>query len=159
MLNRHEIQWNNESIANLWNFYSQSEQCTKRYFARKKGRYLVRLLKRYVNLNQIKILDYGSGPGYLFDCFLKTNTNFRYFALDYSLDSIGELNRRLSGHRLFGGAYHIEQISRLISGHSLSAPPQDEIGDSTSVTQTWEFISHFSLAELFLIFYREVLRR
>lgn len=86
----HEIEWDDEKIRRLWDYYSRTYPYNQNYFTKIYGKYLLMKTKKIVgSLNNKVILDYGCGPGFLIEHmkFLKIKPK-KYIGLDFSERSI-----------------------------------------------------------------------
>jgi len=56
------------------------------------------------------ILDFGSGPGFLAKHILELGLDLKYSALDFSKDSIEELNQKYEKSSIFKKSLHIKKL-------------------------------------------------
>jgi len=105
----HEIAWTDEKISRLWSFYSKSEHFSQSYFSKAYGRKILRAINEPLSAKQ-DVLDFGCGPGFLWDHMRNLKSNWRYSALDFSEKSISMLKDRISGHPLFADASFVSKL-------------------------------------------------
>ncbi|HQR70361.1 MAG TPA: class I SAM-dependent methyltransferase [Burkholderiaceae bacterium] len=101
----HSIVWTDDKVARLWNFYSRSRVVNDLYFSKVYGRFV---LKRAAlrGSKALRLLDFGCGPGYMWDHIRGTGLNWRYTGLDFSADSVAALQARCAGESGFEGVVH-----------------------------------------------------
>lgn len=89
----HEIIWDDEKVARLWDFYSRTFPYNEAYFTKSVGRDVLRKTRNIVgNLNGLTILDFGCGPGFLVEHIVNINIKpKKYIGLDFSKKSIDML--------------------------------------------------------------------
>jgi 2-polyprenyl-3-methyl-5-hydroxy-6-metoxy-1,4-benzoquinol methylase len=88
MFTEHEIEWSDEEVERLWNFYSRTQRHSKSYFALMAGANVLKWVRRRMSLDGARILDFASGPAYLLDHIKGLRIRARYHAADFSRDSI-----------------------------------------------------------------------
>lgn len=99
----HEIEWNDRQVSRLWNYYSLTPPYSELYFARRFGRLLV----AHAGLptgEALEVLDFGCGPGFMWDHIRALGANWHYTGLDFSPDSVAALDGRARGQPGFRGA-------------------------------------------------------
>lgn len=112
----HKIVWDDQKVSRLWKYYSRTEPYADMYFSKQLGKRILRSSKIPVD-EPIRVLDFGCGPGYLWDHVQSISKKWIYTGLDFSPDSVDALNKRASGHAQFSGAQHISRLpSRLPAG-------------------------------------------
>jgi 2-polyprenyl-3-methyl-5-hydroxy-6-metoxy-1,4-benzoquinol methylase len=99
------LEWTDEKVQRYWNYISQFPE---HYFTYQVGVTLAKLIKKYSREND-KLLDYGSGPGFLIKHLLKNNVNVT--ALEFSTDSLKRIRETYDGQNGFMGAYSIEELN------------------------------------------------
>jgi len=95
----HPIDWDDAKIARLWDYYSRRSDIRDQYFAKIYGGYVLRRsgLPRRAPL---QVLDFGCGPGFLFDHIRESRLPWRYSGLEFSEASATALQER--AHRVPG---------------------------------------------------------
>lgn len=98
------FEWTEEAVKRFWDYESQFPQ---NYFTFQCGNFLIRRFKKYF-MNNARILDYGSGPGFFIPHLLRKKT--RVTALEFSQNSLDLINEKFSGKPGFLGAYSTEKL-------------------------------------------------
>jgi SAM-dependent methyltransferase len=101
----HPIEWDSDKVARLWNHYAGLPHVQGIFFAKVWGG---RILRRAAlpRAKALRIVDFGCGPGYLFDHVRDASPTWRYTGLDFSQASVELLRTRLSGRAQFDDAIH-----------------------------------------------------
>lgn len=105
----HEIEWDGEKISRLWNYYSRTSPFSGIYFSKLFGREIL----KYCGLRldePLEVLDFGCGPGFIWDHLSRLGSRWQYTGLDFSSASVGEVVRKAAGSGCFKGAYHISSL-------------------------------------------------
>jgi 2-polyprenyl-3-methyl-5-hydroxy-6-metoxy-1,4-benzoquinol methylase len=110
MFKPYEIEWTDEKITKLWDYYATNPAIKDLYFTNLVGGNVLTYLKHAVNFSNKRILDYGSGPGFLFSHIKRLGLNVRYNALDNSKDSIAKLTELYSKEPQFEQAFLVESF-------------------------------------------------
>jgi 2-polyprenyl-3-methyl-5-hydroxy-6-metoxy-1,4-benzoquinol methylase len=110
MFRPYEIEWTDEKVSRLWDFYSKNKYSDNLYFSKLVGGHVIDYLNRRIGLRNKSILDYGSGPGHLFEFFSKKNLNIKYNAIDFSEESIAKLKTKFSNSPQFQNAYFVNKF-------------------------------------------------
>src|SRR3989338_5769251 len=120
MITNHEILWDEEHVARIWNYYSQNRSYDHQYFAHHSGRYIIDYVVRFLDLNGKTILDFGCGTGFLLDQLMtRTNGKSKYIAADTSRQSIDLINKKFRSNPEFTTGYLINNLP--IEMHDKSA--------------------------------------
>lgn len=61
-------------------------------------------------MKSLEVLDFGCGPGFIFDHLQRLKANWRYTAIDFSEESIKAIDSKACGNPRFRGAYHVNQL-------------------------------------------------
>jgi len=132
----HEIKWTNQKIARLWNYYSKNLD-QKSYFSFHSGKYILDYIKSQIRLKEMKsILDFGCGPGYLLNNLIKFSRK-KVYGLDFSKESIEQVDTKFKANKNFGGAVNVERLP-------------SSFGDSSmDLVISVEVIEHLADTELF----------
>ena len=102
MFHEHPIQWNDATVARLWNWYARTNPFRDLYFAKRFGDLILRGSR--LPLDQpLDVLDFGCGPGFLWDHIKSLGARWTYVGADFSTDSTSQLAARASGDPQFGG--------------------------------------------------------
>jgi len=106
--NHHEINWDSEKIANYWDYISSNKNYETEYFTKKYGSAVARDLLNNFDLRGKSILDFGCGPGYLFNELNRNCDNFKYTGMDFSKNSVNLLKEKYQDQKNFEDAIHIK---------------------------------------------------
>lgn len=85
---KHDIEWTDEKISRLWDYYSSTSPYNSMYLTSDYGEDIINIVRQYTNLDGQVLLDFGSGAGYLIDEVDKVSKPMEYYALDFSPNSI-----------------------------------------------------------------------
>lgn len=103
VFHEHEIEWDDTKVSRLWNYYSRTPPYSEIYFSKLFGHHILR--KRGLPLEEsLEVLDFGCGPGFIWDHLMQMGAHWRYTALDFSPDSVKQFIERAKGHEQFCGA-------------------------------------------------------
>jgi 2-polyprenyl-3-methyl-5-hydroxy-6-metoxy-1,4-benzoquinol methylase len=103
----HEIEWTDQKVARFWDSVALNNSLSDLYFTKILGREIIKDIDQEIGLSNKKILDFGSGPGYLFSYLKETGKSFEYSALDFSSDSINQLKEKFQNDKGFKEAFFI----------------------------------------------------
>jgi SAM-dependent methyltransferase len=105
----HQIEWNDKNVSRLWDYYSRTPPYSEIYFSKVLGD---RILKKSgLPLNQeIDVLDFGCGPGFIWEHLCKLGSAWNYTGLDFSPDSVAKLRTNAKDRPKFKGVHHISQL-------------------------------------------------
>lgn len=105
----HPIAWDNEKVSRLWNYYSRTPPYSEVYFSRTFGRQI--LERSGLALDEpIDVLDFGCGPGFIWEHLRQLEARWQYTALDFSPDSVAKVREKANGHPCFKGAHHLGSL-------------------------------------------------
>ena len=116
----HKIEWNDEKVGRLWNYYSKTHPYNSNYFSQGSGGHVVKLFKN--NSEQIfnpLIVDFGGGKGFMFEHCKEELKDFRYYNLDFSKDSTIAAKQRLKHHEEFVDSIYIEALPTSLEDSSV----------------------------------------
>lgn len=105
----HMIDWDEEKIQRLWDFYGSSPATDASYFGAKVGKHVARTINRNGLFNNASnIIDFSCGKGHLIkhcSSYLKKSASI--FGYDPSQKSIEEAITRNKHSANFGGAFQL----------------------------------------------------
>jgi 2-polyprenyl-3-methyl-5-hydroxy-6-metoxy-1,4-benzoquinol methylase len=136
------LEWDSETISNLWNFASQWSPYQKEYFSRMVGKGIVNFLKGIISIKG-NVLDFGCGPGYLVQHMLDNQISCE--GIDFSEDSIIAVNARFKDNSLWKGA-------KVYTNERLPYP--DDSFDLIICVETIEHLKDDDRDTIFSEFYR-----
>jgi 2-polyprenyl-3-methyl-5-hydroxy-6-metoxy-1,4-benzoquinol methylase len=106
MYEQHPIVWNDEKVARLWDYYARSGVP---YFSYLHGRELLRASDLPLS-KPLRHLDFGCGPGYIWDHLVKLRSAWRYTGIDFSERSVAKLKAKAEGNPRFDDAFRVEAL-------------------------------------------------
>jgi SAM-dependent methyltransferase len=116
----HPIDWDDEQVARLWNWYSKTSPFRELYFARRFGDLILKASG--LPLNQpLTLLDFGCGPGFLWDHVRALGGAWRYVGADFSRDSTQQLADRAKSDPRFIAAHHLQALPVPLADASVDA--------------------------------------
>ena len=105
----HPIEWPDDKVSRLWDYYSRTPPYSEVYFSKLFGANILK--KSGLPITQdIEILDFGCGPGFLWDHACNLQAKWNYSALDFSPDSVAKVIKKGVGHPNFKGAYSVTEM-------------------------------------------------
>lgn len=107
--NGHEIEWDDSKVSRLWDYYSRTPPYSEMYFAKSAGHHVLRASGLPLR-ESLEVLDFGCGPGFIWEHLKKMGSNWKYTALDFSSNSIKTIIENASGHENFRGAIHVNSL-------------------------------------------------
>lgn len=108
----HPIEWDDEKVARLWDYYSRTPPYSEMYFAKDFGDRILKM-SRLPLRESLSVVDFGCGPGFIWDHLVAMNARWSYTAVDFSAESVDSVLKKASGHPLFKSA---ERVSELPTG-------------------------------------------
>lgn len=109
MFVKHTIDWNDDKISRLWDYYSITPPYSDIYFSKVFGKQL--LNKTGLPLHEpISVLDFGCGPGFIWDHLIATDIKWFYSGVDFSKDAVAILSKKAVGHKQFKGVHHVTRL-------------------------------------------------
>jgi 2-polyprenyl-3-methyl-5-hydroxy-6-metoxy-1,4-benzoquinol methylase len=105
----HEIEWDDIKISRLWDYYSRTPAFSDVYFAKAFGHHILRHSGLPLG-EPLEVLDFGCGPGFIWDHLHQLGARWRYTALDFSRDSVKKVIEKGKGDEHFKGAKHISSL-------------------------------------------------
>jgi 2-polyprenyl-3-methyl-5-hydroxy-6-metoxy-1,4-benzoquinol methylase len=133
---QHEIEWTADQASGLWNYYASNSAYNDQYFSKHSGAYIFSYLKKYVKLANMRILDFGCGPGYFVERIIKGGLQVECYALDFSIASIERVQRKYGAEPQFKKAICVSSL------------PSSFDAESMDVIVSIEVIEHITDKEL-----------
>lgn len=115
MYKEHDVVWDDTKVARFWDVVSRNKMLMETYFTKMVGKEVIEDIEKEVGIVGKEVLDYGSGPGYLFESILDLKLRLKYNALEFSKDSIDELKARFEKNSAFDGAYFVNSFPTTIN--------------------------------------------
>ena len=125
--------WGRTQTHRLWDWISSRQQMHHTYFTFSSGRGILGFLE-CAGLLRGKVLDYGSGPGFLTE--LLADAGLETHAADYSPKSVAHIEQTMTGRNNWKGAKLIENAS---------APYPDDSFDLVTCIETIEHVPEAGL--------------
>jgi len=105
----HPIEWDDAKVSRLWNYYARTPPFSGIYFSKCFGDSILRLCRLPLQ-EPLEVLDFGAGPGFMWDHLLALGARWNYTALDFSSDSTNKARERAIGHAQFKGVHQINRL-------------------------------------------------
>jgi SAM-dependent methyltransferase len=105
----HPIKWDDTKVSRLWDYYSRTPPYSELYFSKVFGDRILGYSKLPM-ARQIEVLDFGCGPGFIWDHMLRLGARWFYTGVDFSADSVARLRRKAQGHAQFRSAEHVSRL-------------------------------------------------
>lgn len=93
----HKIEWSDEKVSRLWDFYSRTYPYNQSYFTKAVGKDILKKTEKVIGKFDNKvILDFGCGPAFFIDHMtdLKIKPK-KYIGLDFSKDSVENISKKI----------------------------------------------------------------
>lgn len=108
-IQRHKIVWTDEKVSRLWNYYATTIPYSEIFFSKLFGSKLI--VKSGLPLDEeLSVLDFGCGPGYIWEHLLTVDAKWNYTGIDFSADGVSQLLYKAGTHSQFRGAHHITSM-------------------------------------------------
>jgi 2-polyprenyl-3-methyl-5-hydroxy-6-metoxy-1,4-benzoquinol methylase len=105
----HEIEWDDKKVSRLWDYYSRTSPYSEIYFSKLFGHHILRQSGLPL-AEPLKVLDFGCGPGFIWDHLQRIGANWQYTALDFSPDSVKKLVEKATGNENFKSVQHVSSL-------------------------------------------------
>jgi 2-polyprenyl-3-methyl-5-hydroxy-6-metoxy-1,4-benzoquinol methylase len=96
------MHWDSMSVQKFWNEKSAKKED---YYSFRHGKSISKIISQNLQIeipsSEIRVCDYGCGPGYLIDHLLKRN--LQVYGIDFSKESVQLMNQRLANYSNFLG--------------------------------------------------------
>jgi 2-polyprenyl-3-methyl-5-hydroxy-6-metoxy-1,4-benzoquinol methylase len=113
----HPVIWDNTKVSRLWDYYSKNPHISAIYFSKVYGKYILKASKLPLR-KKISVLDFGCGPGFIWEHILTMRATWNYTGLDFSSESVRIIREKAAGHSQFFGGVHLGQLpSNLPDNH------------------------------------------
>lgn len=105
----HDIDWDDKKVSRLWNYYSRTPPYSEIYFSKLFGHHILR--QSGLPLKEpLEVLDFGCGPGFIWDHLRQMGSHWQYTALDFSPDSVKKVLGKAKDNKNFKGAKHVSSL-------------------------------------------------
>jgi len=109
MKTEHPIIWDDVTVSRLWNYYSKTPPYSEIYFSKVFGDRMLKKLDIPFD-KEISVLDFGCGPGDIWEHMQQLSVAWNYTGLDFSSDTIEKLRKKALGTQKFSGAIHADKL-------------------------------------------------
>jgi len=92
----HDIEWDDEKVSRIWDFYSKTYPYNQIYFTKNVGKDILKRTEKIIgSLNDKVVLDFGCGPAFFIEHMneLKIKPK-KYIGLDFSKDSVSRIENK-----------------------------------------------------------------
>ncbi|MEQ1527269.1 MAG: class I SAM-dependent methyltransferase [Gallionella sp.] len=93
----------------MWDYYSRTPPYSEVYFSKLFGHHILRHSGLPLD-ESLEVLDFGCGPGFIWNHLSNLGSHWKYTALDFSPNSVAQLSMRAKGHNNFKGAKHVSSL-------------------------------------------------
>lgn len=131
----HNIEWNDEKISRLWDYYSRTPPYSEIYFSKLFGRRILEMAGPSLS-SPLEFLDFGCGIGHIWDHLVDAGSSWSYTGIDFSPSSVTALKKRAAGSKNFRRVELVENL------------PTSFLSGSFDVIFLIEVIEHLSDAHL-----------
>lgn len=105
----HGIEWDDKKVSRLWDYYSRTPPYSEIYFSKLFGHHILHQSGLPLE-KSLAVLDFGCGPGFIWDHLRRIGANWQYTALDFSPASVKKVIEKANGHENFKGAQHVSSL-------------------------------------------------
>lgn len=107
--NPHPLEWTDEKVERFWNFRNNYKPYDNTWFTQQAGPGVLKLANAQKAIKG-KILDYGTGKGYLVDNLLSGFPNAEIYACDFTETLARETDEKNHDNKMFKGCKHITSL-------------------------------------------------
>jgi 2-polyprenyl-3-methyl-5-hydroxy-6-metoxy-1,4-benzoquinol methylase len=105
----HAIIWDDEKVSRLWDYYARTPPFSDVYFSKVFGHHMLRHSGLPLTV-PLEVLDFGCGPGFIWEHLQNLSAKWQYTALDFSPDSVSKLAEKGAGKQNFKGVQHVSAL-------------------------------------------------
>ena len=105
----HELEWTDEKVSRFWNFRNNYQPYDDTWFTQQVGNAVLKFVHGKVPLKG-KILDYGTGKGFLVQYLLENYPSAEIFACDFTDSLVAETAAKFSSKPAFKGCAHLTTL-------------------------------------------------
>lgn len=113
MFVEHPIDWDDTKVARLWDYYAVNSQVP--YFSELHGLDVLRQSNLPLS-EPLSVIDFGCGPGFIWQHLKNSGSAWRYTGIDFSATSVEKLRKRADGDSNFVEARQVEGIPTPLEG-------------------------------------------
>lgn len=110
---KHDIEWDDEKIARIWDYYSANDSYKSQYFGLQVGKYVVEEALKHIGKFE-SLLDFSCGTGELLKHFIENaSASQKFYGCDVSEKSIAQVNERFKSNSNFVSAVSLDNIDNI----------------------------------------------
>jgi len=138
----HEIEWDSAKVGRLWDYYSSHAlPFGSKYFAQSGGARAIRLSG--IPRGPLRVLDFGCGPGFLFDHMVRLRPEWRFVGVDFSEHSVITARQRCASYSGFESVERISSLPTPLDAQSFDAIFAVEVVEHLDDAQLKATLSEF----------------
>ena len=138
----HNLDWTDEKVERFWNFRNNYKPYDNTWFTHQAGPAVLKLADSKSKIKG-KILDYGTGKGYLVEHLLSNYSSAQIYACDFTENLALETNTKNKDNHAFKGCRHLT---------NLPSEYEDNFFDTVFLIETIEHLTdnylHSTLKEI-----------
>lgn len=105
----HLINWDDAKVSRLWDYYSHTSPYRELYFSKRFGRKILCESKLPLH-EELNVLDFGCGPGYIWDHLRELDAKWTITGVDFSEQSVASLASRTKQDLHVAKVQHITKL-------------------------------------------------
>jgi ubiquinone/menaquinone biosynthesis C-methylase UbiE len=105
----HMLEWTDEKVARFWNFRNNYPAYNDTWFTHQVGKALLSFVNKKIPVKG-KVLDYGTGKGFLVSYLLDHYSKAAVYACDFTDSLVTETQQRFEPRQNFKGAAKLEHL-------------------------------------------------
>lgn len=102
----HTLEWTDEKVARFWNYYNHYAPYDGTWFTEVAGGLVLQFVSRHIPIRG-RILDYGTGKGFLLKHLAAKYPNIEFYACDFTEDVAKDTGDKFRNEPAFRGCLHI----------------------------------------------------
>ncbi len=107
--NPHMLEWTDEKVARFWNFRNNYKSYDDTWFTHQVGKAVLKFSNKISPIKG-KVLDYGTGKGYLVQYLLEQYQSAEIYACDFTESLVAETLLKYKNNNAFKGCEHLTQL-------------------------------------------------
>lgn len=127
----HLLEWTDEKVSRFWNFHNNYTPYEGTWFTEMVGDALLKLINKHFKIKG-KILDYGTGKGFLIEHLLDKYSQIEVYGCDFTNSLALETDKKFKEHTGFKGCSLITD---------LPSPYEDNFFDFVFLVETIEHLT------------------
>jgi 2-polyprenyl-3-methyl-5-hydroxy-6-metoxy-1,4-benzoquinol methylase len=139
----HEIEWDDEKVSRLWDYYSKTKPYSNMYFSKVFGSQLLNMSGLPFH-ESLSVLDFGCGPGFIWEHITNKAIKWLYTGVDFSPVAVNELSKKAGDNEQFCGGRHVLELPLNLPDSSFDAILLFEVVEHLNNTQLDETLREVS---------------